>query len=143
MGEDEQMRKGIHTIRGQITLPMAQPVQHQLFNGSFTKNFIVEKLDIFQSSVVNNDTTVILHYDNVLKATANADDNAQFGWATVDALAQDWEYLDPNHLIVEDLYVTALSANPGTINYIITLKRKTTTLPQTIMAEIKANQQSL
>ena len=137
------MRKGIHTLRGQIALPMTEPIEHQLFNGSFTKNFIVEKLDIFQSTIANNDTTVILHYDDVLKVAANADDNAQFGWATVDALAQDWEYLDPNHLLVENLYVTALSAGPGTINYIITLKRKTTTLSQSIMAEIKANQQSL
>ena len=131
------MRNGIHTLRGQITLPMLAPLRSQLFNGSWTKNFKVTDVQIFQAAAVNNDTVLVLHFDDVLKATANANDNAQFGWANIDALAQDWSYVDPDHVIVQDLFVSAFAANPGTVNYVIKLERIKTTTTEAILDEVK------
>lgn len=137
------MRNGIHTLRGQLTFPMAAPLRSQLFNGSFTSNFKVVSVNIFPATPINNDVILILHFDDVLKLQADADDNGQFGWATTDALAQDWAYVDPDHIIVNDLFCSVLAANPGAVvNYIIKLERIKTTLPQAILDEVKSKLQS-
>ncbi|HIB69762.1 MAG TPA: hypothetical protein EYO33_32965, partial [Phycisphaerales bacterium] len=112
MEEDEQMKRGIHTLRGQLTLPMNSARRAPLFNGSFTNNFKVIDVQIFQqtivnndSTLVNNDTALIMHFDDNLKAGMDANDGRQFGWASIDALAQDWSYVDPDHVIVNDLFI--------------------------------------
>ena len=110
--------------------------------GHFTKNFKVVELQIFPATAVNNDTLVILHFDDSVKAEMDGGDNSQFGWATVDALAQDWSYVDPDHVIVNDLFITAIAAAPGTINYVIKLQRITTTMSQAILDEVKNKLQS-
>lgn len=136
------MRNGIHTLRGQLDLPMTSPRRAALFNGSWTDNFKVVDVQIFPATAVNNDTLLVLHFDDNLKTELDAGDNAQFGWATTDALAQDWSYVDPDHIIVTDLFITALAAAPGTVNYVIKLERTTTTLSQTILDEVKNKLQS-
>jgi len=136
------MRNGIHTLRGQLTLPMTEPIRKTLFNGSFTKNFKVVDVQIFPSQVANNDAILILHFDNVLKVTASAKDNAQFGWANIDALAQDWSYIDPDHVIINDLQISAIAAAPMTLNYVIKLERITISMSQSILDEVKNRQQA-
>ena len=136
------MRNGIHTLRGKLTLPMVSPQRSALFNGSFTRNFKVIDVQIFPENLVNNDTQLILHFDDVLKAGADAADNAQFGWATTDALAQDWSYVDPDHIIVQDLFISAVAIAPGTVNYVVKLEATTTSLSQAILDEVKNKLQS-
>lgn len=136
------MRRGIHTLRGQLEMPMTEPQRASLFNGSFTKNFKVVDVQIFPDSVVNNDTLLILHFDSNLKTNMDAADNAQFGWAATDALAQDWSYIDPDHIIVQDLFISALAAAPGIVNYVIKLEQVTTTTSEAILDEVKSQLQS-
>lgn len=137
------MRNGIHTLRGKLTLPMTEPIRKTLFNGSFTRNFKVVDIQIFPSVIVNNDAILILHFDNNLKLDASAKDNAQFGWANIDALAQDWSYVDPDHVIVNDLHISAIAAAPGELNYVIKLERINTSLSQSILDEVKNRQQNV
>ena len=137
------MRNGIHTLRGTLTLPMTEPIRKTLFNGSFTKNFKVIDIQIFPSVILNNDAIVILHFDDNLKAEASAKDNAQFGWATSDGLAQDWSYVDPDHVIVNDIHISGIAAGAGDINYVIKLERITTNLSQSILDEVKNRQQNV
>lgn len=137
------MRNGIHTLRGTLTLPMTAAKRTSLFNGSFTENFKVINVQIFPSVIANNDTIFILHFDENLKVSASATDNAQFGWANIDGLAQDWSYVDPDHVIINDLHMSAISAAPGEVNYIIKLERITTTLSQSILDEVKNRQQNV
>ena len=136
------MRRGIHTLRGNITLPMTEPLRTPLWNGTFTQNFEVISVQIFPQSIANNDTILILHFDDVLKTVADANDNGQFGWAATDALAQDWSYVDPDHIIVDDLFVSAFAAGAGTVNYVIKLRRKKTTITEAIFDEVKNKLQS-
>jgi hypothetical protein len=137
------MRNGVHTLRGQLSLPMTAPLRSQLFNGSFTKNFRVESIHVFPVNTINNDTIVIMHFDDVLKTAADANDNGQFGWSTLDyGGGPVINYVDPDHIIVNDLFVSAIAANPGLVNYIIKLRRITTTLPQAILDEVKSQLQS-
>lgn len=113
-----------------------------MFNGSFTKNFKVIDVQIFQQTIVNNDSTLILHFDDNLKAGMDANDGRQFGWASIDALAQDWSYVDPDHVIVNDLFISAQGVNPGVLNYVIKLERITTSLNEAILDEVKNKQQA-
>jgi len=136
------MRNGIHTLRGQISLPMTAPKRSILWNGLWTQNFKVVDVQIFPSVLVNNDTLLILHFDDVLKAGADASDNQQFGWASTDALAQDWSYVDPDHIIVQDLFVSAIGVAPGIVNYVIKLEKTKTTMNQTLLDEVKNMGQS-
>lgn len=136
------MRRGIHTLRGQLTLPMTAPRRSALFNGSWTKNFKIVDVQIFPSAVANNDTILIMHFDDNLKTQADAADNAQFGWANIDALAQDWSYVDPDHVIVQDMFVSAIAAAPGTVNYVIKLQQIKTTTTEAIFDEVKNKLQS-
>ncbi len=136
------MRKGIHTLRGKLELPMTAPRKAALFNGSFTRNFKVVDVQIFPDSVVNNDTLLILHFDDNLKNDMDAGDNAQFGWAATDALAQDWSYVDPDHVIVQDLFISAFAAAAGNVNYVIKLERINTTVSEAILDEVKNQLQS-
>jgi len=122
---------------------MTEPRRTALFNGSFTSNFKVIDVQVFPSQIVNNDTILILHFDNVLKTAASAKDSAQFGWANIDALAQDWSYVDPDHVIINDLHISAIAAAPGTVNYVIKLERITTSLSQSILDEVKNRQQNV
>ena len=137
------MRNGIHTLRGTLTLPMTEPRRTALFNGSFTSNFKVIDVQVFPSQIVNNDTILILHFDNVLKTAASAKDSAQFGWANIDALAQDWSYVDPDHVIINDLHISAIAAAAGDINYVIKLERIDISLSQSILDEVKNKQQNV
>jgi len=136
------MRNGIHTLRGTIDLPQTEARRAALFNGSWTKNFKVVSVNIFPAIIFNNDTIVILHFDDVLKTEAGGKDNAQFGWASTDGLAQDWAYVDPDHIIVNDMFISAISAQPGQVNYVIKLERVTTTLSEAILDQVKAKLQS-
>ena len=136
------MKNGIHTLRGTITLPMSEPIRAALWNGTWTQNFKVVDFQIFPSDLVNNDTIAILHFDNVLKAAAAANDNAQFAWATTDALAQDWSYVDPDHVLVDDLFISALGVAAGTVNYVVKLERIKTSVSEAILDEVKSKLQS-
>lgn len=136
------MRKGIHTLRGQLTLPMTAPKRAAMFNGSWTRNFKVIDVEIFPATPINNDTLLVLHFDDQIKTSLDAGDNAQFGWATIDALAQDWSFVDPDHVIVTDLFISAMGAGPGIVNYVIKLESTTTTLSQTLLDEVKNKLQS-
>jgi predicted DNA binding CopG/RHH family protein len=121
---------------------MTAPMRKNLFNGSFTKNFKVVDVQIFPSVVVNTDAILILHFDDSLKVAASAKDSAQFGWANIDALAQDWSYVDPDHVIINDLHISAIAAAPMTLNYVIKLERITISMSQSILDEVKNRQQS-
>ena len=137
------MRNGIHTLRGTLELPMTEARRTALFNGSFTSNFKVIDIQIFPSVIANNDAIVILHFDDVLKTEASGKDSAQFGWAAIDGLAQDWSYVDPDHVIINDLHISGIAAGAGDINYVIKLERITTNLSQSILDEVKNRQQNV
>lgn len=137
------MRNGIHTLRGQITIPMTAPIRSAMFNGSWTRNFKIKDVQIFPAAIANNDTILILHMDDVLKTAASAADNQQIGWASTDALAQDWSYVDPDHVLVQDIFISAIAAAPGTVNYVIKLERVTTSESEAILDLVKANAQNV
>ena len=121
---------------------MSEPRRAPLFNGSWTKNFKVVDVQIFPSGTVNNDTVLILHFDDSLKTAADASDNAQFGWATTDGLAQDWSYVDPDHIVIDDMFISGVGANPGIVNYVVKLERKSTSLSQTVLDQVKNRSQA-
>ncbi|HIA03886.1 MAG TPA: hypothetical protein EYN66_18615, partial [Myxococcales bacterium] len=153
------MRNGIHTIRGTLPWRLAvgalsplDPTRLLLDNGNFRENFIVESFDIFPTGTealshdaFSQDATIGVLATTFKGAVAGnstpseiegsgADDSRQIGWHISDNLRQRFS-LDPDHLIVEDLFINAWTVNTGIgtlhppnqkLSYIIKLRRVTT-----------------
>jgi hypothetical protein len=135
------MKCGILTLRG--ILAGGEVRRAALFNGSFTKNFKVVDLQLFRDDVmVNLDSNIVMSTQPGQQATADASDSAQIGWGFIDAMATGYSFIDPDHIIVDDLYISANTAMPGNVNYVITLERHVTKESETLLALIKENQQS-
>jgi len=168
------MRNGIHTIRGTLpwvlgvgAIPPGNPVRLLLDNGNFRENFIVESFDIFPTGTealshdaFSADATIGVLATRIEGAVAGdgapseiegagADDNRQIGWHISDNLRHRFT-LDPDHLIVEDLFINAWVVNAGTgalfspnqkLSYIIKLKQVTTPIAQAVLALIKERAQ--
>ena len=168
------MRNGIHTIRGTLpwtlgvgSIPPGEPVRLLLDNGDFRENFIVESFDIFPTGTESTshdpfsaDATIGVLATRIEGAVAGdgapseiegagADDSRQIGWHIGNNIRNRFT-LDPEHLIVEDLFINAWIVNSGTgvlympnqkLSYIIKLKRVTTPIAQAVLALIKERAQ--
>lgn len=78
---------------------------------------------------------------------ARADDNRQIGWAgsswgvTAGLGAGMWGVVDPDHVVITDLYVQATTAGTDPTNYIIIVEPITLNDDQAILALIKERSQ--
>jgi len=130
---------GSYTARGIVTedeTDAGQPQKIPLFDGSFKTAYRVREFYIWGadlSSVSNNDVAGKLS-KNAVGSTASesffrADDDNQIAWAGgeghQDTFKMGTSIIDPDNLIVEDLYVYA--ATQGTtsvpINYMIIMDK--------------------
>jgi len=133
---------GMHTSRGQIneTETLAgRPKMVQLFDGSFKTAYRVVQFKIwgsnFASSSTNPDVIGKLSTSENSKNTAatfmNADDDNEIAWAASAAGVEGGgapfadSIVDKDNLIIEDLYVYALSTGSSTtgINYLIEMEK--------------------
>jgi len=167
------MRKGIHTVKGVFdwhqgaNVAVVDPLRIILDNGDFTSNYIVESFDVFptgaesvsHSGIGASATVAVLATrpngavaaDNQPRGIrgATVGDDRQIGWSLM-TTAQTFNHIDPEHLIVEDLWVNAWIVDHGSgalylpnqsMSYIIKLKQVKTPIFQAILALIKARAQ--
>jgi len=111
----------IRTLRGQVTAAA----------GVARKNLIVSDGLINVGLIVNSfqmwavdpaDSFIgILSYDTLIAGAAmNAGDNSQFGWTVGNGSAEiHSEFLDPDHVVNRDMFLSMVSTDPGTYNYLI------------------------
>jgi len=173
------MKKNIHTIRGTCDWTHAQmpgatlpPQQIYLDNMDFTRNFKVVDFVVFPTgpAYVSNDLwsnsthLVVLatkrtgalagetsQPDSIRGCTVR--DNRQIGWCVWDSAGPGTmlqPVLDPEHLIVSDLWINGWQINSGTgvpytlnqpVSYIITLELVTTTVDEALLALLKERAQ--
>jgi len=167
------MKNGRHTIRGcfdwsiSATVDPHEPKRILLDNGDFSENFVVESFEVFPTGV-NGITKNLWPHNGTLAvlatrangAIANTDrvgqirgsgvnDNRQIAWSSFDQ-SQSVSFIDPDHLIVEDLYLNAWVIDSGSgvhylpnqeISYIIKLKATRTPVEQAVLALVKARAQ--
>lgn len=111
----------IRTLRGQI----------EVVAGVARKNLVVADGLINVGLVVNRfqmwavdpaDSFIgILSYETLITGSAmNAGDNSQFGWTVGNGSAEiHSEFLDPDHVVNRDMFLSMVSSDTGTYNYLI------------------------
>lgn len=139
------------------------PVRLQLWNGSFTDNWVIESVDIVITDINHDERMLSDDMINLVIATrengaienfnlptniqgATLRDNRQIWWQSMSAYAQPQSALDPDNLLVEDLWINGWYTDQSTgvryalnqeIGYLITLRATKSTIPQTILTLIK------
>lgn len=123
---------GTYTIRGQIPEGVDNTKRIQLFDGRFDTAYRVVKFVIAgaRADDTSSDAVAKIMTENIGTSADfwNWGDNREIGWAstdhrTADGVQKTFSEIDPDNLIVEDLFITAQnrsSANPN-INYMITM----------------------
>jgi hypothetical protein len=119
-----------YTVRGK--LPVASVERIQLFDGRFDTGFRVTSFRIWPKNAgPSNDVSGILatDVDALTGSTGNdAGDQRQIGWAASAVGSQTFEFgegmsiLDPDNMIIEDLYIQLRGADVEG-NYLITMEK--------------------
>jgi len=132
-----------HTLRGRLA---GDEIRRLIIDdGRLTHAMRVVSMEVFPVSVSGgNDIQVTLSLSNEFPLPFDASSNAQIGWGTwwSDASAKhDWTYVDPNHLVVRELYIKNTSPNSAQANYVIKLEAMDISEDESILQLIKENQQ--
>lgn len=145
-----------------------QPTRILLWNGSWTNNWIVKKVEIIITGVDQTSDFSDNNMHHLLIATERSGaipgfstpgqiagetlrDNRQIWWGSIGASGQQvMTVLDPDHLFVQDLWVNGWVTDATTglryaleqeIGYLITLESKRTSIAQTVLSLIKEQAQ--
>ena len=132
----------IHTLRG--TLTNTEKRRLIVDDGQFTQAHRVKAFYIFPVDLSSGaaDVQGVLAIDeDGLQVNWRADDNRQIGWSsttmsTSNALNNFTSIIDPDHIIVRDLWVTA-SSGSGDINFMVELEPVTITEDHAVLALLK------
>ena len=130
---------GRYTARGIVTegeTAAGKPQKIPLFDGSFTTAYRVIEFHIFPTSINNSTNPDVLgklsKNDDGNLTNVNfwrADDGNQIAWASTIGGADNINYtfnlVDPDNLIVEDLFVYGITAGgtANSINYMVVLEK--------------------
>jgi hypothetical protein len=111
------------TLRGQIEVAGGATVGRKnliLADGLINYGLKITKFSIWAVDV-NDIFNAILSYEVIPSGTQmNAGDNRQFGWVVANGSAEiNNNFLDPDHIINRDMFLSLVNANPGTYNYLI------------------------
>jgi hypothetical protein len=109
------------TLRGQIEVTGGVGRKNIIMSdGLINWGIKVNKFSIW--AVDPADTFIaILSYDTIPSGTAmNAGDNAQFAWSVGNGSAEiHSSFIDPDHIVNRDLFLSMVSSSTGTYNYLI------------------------
>jgi hypothetical protein len=130
-GDEKEMKRikgGTKIVRGQMPVNTANQ-RITLFDGKFTTGFKVVRFEIWPKKPLSNlEFSFILSTQQVANIIDNNfQDVTQIGWAATDTnntKFQDAAVLDPEAIIIEDLYITNRGSTDDTFcNYIIELEK--------------------
>jgi len=111
----------IRTLRGQITAAAGVGRKNLIVSdGLINVGLIVNKFQMW--AVDPADTFIgILSYETLITGSVmNAGDNSQFGWTVGNGSAEiHSEFLDPDHVVNRDMFLSMVSTDPGDYNYLI------------------------
>lgn len=134
----------VRTLRGQI----------EVVGGVAKKNLVVADGLINVGLVVNRfqmwavdpaDSFIgILSYETLIAgSTMNAGDNSQFGWTVGNGSAEiHSEFLDPDHVVNRDMFLSMVSSDTGDYNYLIECQMVELDDNEAIISIIKETSQS-
>lgn len=138
-----------HTMRGRVAYN--NPVRLILDDGQFTRAHRVVALYTFPSSITSGvseeaDVTLALDYDP--SPNWDARDNRQIGWAGFRNGATPsseslnaWSLIDPDHIVVRDLYIINNNSLSSATNYMVVLEEVAINEDEAVLALIKERSQ--
>ena len=124
----KRIKGGTKIIRGQVPVNTINE-RIQLFDGKFTTGFKVVRFEIWPRKPLSNlEFSFILSTQEVASfINNNFQDVTQIGWAQIDTnntKFADKAVLDPEGMIIQDLYVTNRGSTDDTFcNYLIELEK--------------------
>jgi len=166
-----------YTIRG--AFPFADASQHpadlgpiriQLWNGSWTKNWVIEEVqviflgtnyithtmlgpDLSALVIATEKNGAIPNYSSTGITGRSCRDNRQVWWGSYAPNVTTQNVLDPDHLFVQDLWINGWAVDADgagnryalsqEIGYIITLRQVKTTISQAVLSLIKEQAQDM
>ena len=144
------MRAGrIRTLRGQLTVTGGGTAKQQLIvdDGLLNLGYKVLEWYLWENGGSPTQFSGVLSMQPVLAANdMKADDNTQIGWIWQSNISSGGgikeTILDPNHIIVRDLYVTITNANNDDYNFMVVVEEVAITSDEAIINIIKEESQS-
>ena len=133
------MRKGLHTIRGQL---QAGELKSLLQDGRKGIGWLIEDFKVWQTDGTGaGDAQAVLQTNQPASLTESSGDAYnQIAWATVSG--GKWEsILEPNRVVIEDLSINSLQNSEAPVNFILVLKQIKISSTQRIMELIRARGQ--
>lgn len=134
----------IHTLRGQLGGNELR--QLILDDGMFTNGHKVTSFRVWATSMASSDDpSCILALSDKIGTNMDAGDSRQIGWATQTTTntirLQDFNIIDPDHVILRDLYIRNISADEA--NYLITIEPVRITEDEAVLQLIKESSQDV
>jgi len=134
----------LHTLRGQL-----EPNELRrliLDDGMFTEGHKITSFEVWAiSQTSSDDPAAILALSDKIGTEFDAGDSRQIGWAmqttTSTTRLMSFNTIDPDHVILRDLYIRNISADPT--NYLITLVPIRITEDQAVLQLIKESSQDV
>jgi len=132
----------VHTLRGRVD-PSSQK-RLIIDDGRFNHAMKVESFVVWPANPNSSeDPKCVLSLSDNAVTSADASDTNQIGWSkAADAITiySGYSILDPNHLVVRDLYITNLDTQDDA-NYLVILSPMVISDDRAIMALIKERSQ--
>lgn len=133
-----------HTLRG--NLPAQTTRRLIVDDGRFTNGMIVKEFYVWVKSIASNeDPECYLSKQPSTLNAFDASDGDQIGWAaqtsTQGTRLMDFSVVDPDHVIVQDLYIRNIAATE-TANYLIVLEETSLSEDEAVLQLIKEVSQS-
>jgi hypothetical protein len=133
----------VHTLRGRVDLNTTKRLI--LNDGRLTHGMVVKEFYVWTiSQASGDDVDCILSLSGTVTAEMDASDNRQIGWArettTATTRLQSRAIIDPDHVVVQDLWISNLSTN-GPANYLIILEARELNDNESVLQLIKERSQ--
>ena len=135
----------IRTLRGQLEVTGGGVARRNLIAADGLINYGL-KITKFQVWAVDpaDQFIGILSYETIPSGTQmDAADNRQFGWTVGNGSAEiHSEFLDPDHIINRDMFLSLVGADVGFYNYLIEMQVYELSDDEAIISIIKETSQS-
>ena len=143
-------RTRTRTLRGQLTVTAGGTAKQQLIvdDGLINRGYKIVNWYLWENGGSPTQFCATLSMQPVIAGNdMDASDNTQIGWIWQSNITQGGgikeTILDPDHIIVRDLFVTIMNANNDDYNFMIVVEEYDITNDEAIINIIKEGSQSL
>jgi len=135
----------IRTLRGQITVSGGVAKKNLIVaDGLINVGLLVKRFQMWAADPADSFIGILSYETLISGSEMNAGDNSQIAWTVGNGSAEiHSEFLDPNHVINRDLFLSMLSSDTGTYNYLIECQLVELDDNEAIISIIKETSQSV